>query len=634
MMKYKNYLPFIDSILLILALILSFTIRLEYWYFPDNDFIWIVYGSPFIAIPIFKIFGVYLHILNFFNYKTFFLIIKSSLLYTLVLSLLVLILQPDSGSRGFLTMPRSVFFINFILSVVLISSYRFFLTIYSKQYSLWFRNNLKKSELNPNFKKIYIYGVESDSIHLMEAFQNFKNYKVIGIVTDLNEYFGKFIMGFPIYPLNGIDQQIKLDNAYEILVPESVISDNQEVIDKLRLTSLSTRVIPHIDQLDSSKKMKERLKNLNNFELLGRKSAPIDKPTIEKHINDKSIMVTGAGGTIGSELCQQILSFHPKILILFEMSEVLLYESYQKLLPFLDSDNLNNIRVIPLLGSVNNKDRLIRVINRYKVNIIYHAAAYKHVPMVEHNIIEGVSNNVFGTLSCAQAAIECKVQEFILVSTDKAVRPSSVMGATKRVSELILQTLASEQNISKFCIVRFGNVLDSSGSVVPLFRKQINAGGPVTVTDKKMIRYFMLVQEAVGLIMQAGIMGEGGEVFVLDMGEPVKIDSLAKSMIKLSGKELKDDSNPTGNIEIKYIGLRPGEKLYEELVIGDSLSKTSHQLIMFSNEEKLNNEELYRILELLKTACQNYDFNEALNLLTKAVGNYSPHNKIVDYDKE
>ena len=633
-MNNKSLLIFIDSIFIVLALLLSFSIRLEYWYFPESDFIWLVYGSPFVAIPIFKILGVYLHIPNFFSYRTFFIIVKSSLLYILVLGLIVLILQPDSGSQAFITMPRSVFFIVFVLSVLLISGYRFFLTINLNQYSSWLTYRFKKSSLEYNFKNIYIYGTSPDSIVLMKVFQNSKNYKILGIISELDEYLGNFIMGFPIYSLNGINAQIRLDKTEEIFIPSSLVSTNQIVINKLRLTSLITREIPHIDKLNNSEIANEKLSNLNNFELLGRKSAFIDKLSIKKHINDKAIMVTGAGGTIGSELCHQILSFHPKTLVLFEMSEVLLYESYENVLGYLNGETLKDIRVIPLLGTVNNKERLISVISRYKINIIYHAAAYKHVPIVEHNIIEGVSNNVFGTLNCAQAAIECKVQEFILVSTDKAVRPSSVMGATKRVAELILQTLSSEQNTTKFSMVRFGNVLDSSGSVVPLFRKQINAGGPVTVTDKKMIRYFMLVHEAVGLIMQAGIMGRGGEVFVLDMGEPVKINSLAKNMIKLSGKKLKDVLNPDGDIEIKYIGLRPGEKLYEELVIGDSLSKTSHQLIMFSSEEKLDNEELYRILELLKSACLNYDFNEALNLLTQAVENYIPHKKIVDYDKE
>jgi len=347
----------------------------------------------------------------------------------------------------------------------------------------------------------------------------------------------------------------------------------------------------------------------------------------------KAIVVTGAGGSVGSELCRQILFLKPKVLILYEMSEYNLYKINAECLILnakLKDQKHNEINIIPILGSVNNRARLVNVFKHFSVNTVYHAAAYKHVPMVEFNNTEGVDNNIFGTLNCAQAAIDAGVETFVLISTDKAVRPTSTMGATKRSAELVLQALSAEQNTTKFTMVRFGNVLGSSGSVIPLFKQQIKAGGPVTVTDKDIIRYFMTIPEAVELVIQAGSMGQGGDVFVLDMGEPVRIVDLARKMIHLSGLQVKDSDNPNGDIEIEYIGLRSGEKLYEELLIGDNTSETDNPMIMQAQEDMLDWNELAPILGDMREAIDDCNQEKLRALLIQLVPEFKPQCEISD----
>jgi len=337
------------------------------------------------------------------------------------------------------------------------------------------------------------------------------------------------------------------------------------------------------------------------------------------------VIVTGAGGSIGSELCRQILALKPQVLVLFDLSEYALYGIHKELVDV----GMPNVEILPILGSVNNRKRLSHILGRFDVDTIYHAAAYKHVPMVESNNAEGVSNNIFGTLACAQAAIDHGVDTFVLVSTDKAVRPTNTMGATKRVAELVLQSFAVGSS-TNFSMVRFGNVLDSSGSVVPLFREQIKGGGPITVTDPEILRYFMTIPEAVELVIQAGAMAKGGDVFVLDMGKPVRILDLAQKMIHLSGLRLKDKLNPNGDIEIKFTGLRPGEKLYEELLIGGNVSKTGNPMILRAEEEMLAWGDLKLILDELELAVDSGDQGKLRQLLIKAVPGFKPQSDITD----
>src|SRR5450830_450246 len=341
-------------------------------------------------------------------------------------------------------------------------------------------------------------------------------------------------------------------------------------------------------------------------------------------------MVSGAGGSIGSELCRQIVTLRPTRLILLEMSEFALYSIKQELLGIKSAHGLH-FDLLPFLGSVLDTEKCKRIMTTYVVDTVYHAAAYKHVPLVEHNPIEGVRNNVFGTLSIANAAIASGVKCFVLISTDKAVRPTNVMGSTKRLAELILQAFARNQKHTRFCMVRFGNVLGSSGSVVPLFRKQIEAGGPITLTHPEITRYFMTIPEAAQLVLQAGAMGDDGEVFVLDMGEPVRIIDLARRMVHLSGLEIKSDACPDGTIDIEHVGLRPGEKLYEELLIGDNVEGTSHPLIMRAQENKIPWDRLQHFLEELEQACDAFNYAEIRALLMKIVAEYQPQCGIEDF---
>jgi FlaA1/EpsC-like NDP-sugar epimerase len=386
------------------------------------------------------------------------------------------------------------------------------------------------------------------------------------------------------------------------------------------------RILPGVSELAQGMVSISDLREVSIKDLLGRELAKANKELLSKNITNKVVAVTGAGGSIGSELCRQIIFLKPKALILYETNELVLYTIEKEL----SNINIPSVDIYPILGSVNNKNRLSSVFKRFDVNTIYHAAAYKHVPMVEFNNDEGVENNIFGTLNCAQVAIDAGVETFVLISTDKAVRPTNTMGATKRSAELVLQALSTKQSATKFTMVRFGNVLGSSGSVIPLFSQQIKEGGPVTVTDKDMIRYFMTISEAVELVIQAGAMGTGGDVFVLDMGKPVRIKDLAIKMIRLSGLELKDELHPNGDIEIEYTGLRAGEKLYEELLIGDNVSETDNLLIMRAQEDMLAWDELKPLLDGLSDAIDSCDQEKLRKLLIQIVPGFKPQSEISD----
>jgi len=355
-------------------------------------------------------------------------------------------------------------------------------------------------------------------------------------------------------------------------------------------------------------------------DLLGRKPVESNQKLLKTNIENRTVMVTGAGGSIGSEICRQIINLKPKQLILLDISESAIYQIEQEII----SINTTNVEVIPILGSVCSHTKLKDIFDTYRIETIYHAAAYKHVPLVESNKIEGILNNAIGTMTLAKSAISSNVETFVLISTDKAVRPTNTMGATKRVSELVLQALAEKSNKTCFTMVRFGNVLDSSGSVIPLFKKQIKSGGPITVTDANIVRYFMTIPEAVELVIQAGAMSEGGDVFVLDMGEPVRIYDLAVKMIRLSGLQVLDEKTPDGDIEIQYTGLRPGEKLYEELLVGDNVFKTDNKLIMKAKEIMIDWDKLEPMLIQLTEAAVNSDQAKTQDLLKKIVPEFNP----------
>ena len=388
---------------------------------------------------------------------------------------------------------------------------------------------------------------------------------------------------------------------------------------------------PAVQDIVSGKAKIEEVKEVEIEDLLGRDCVAPNSELLTSNIKDKVVLVTGAGGSIGSELCRQIIKQQPTKLILLELNEFSLYTIEQELQNYCQSHDNCQVEIISILGSVQKENRLETIFKTFGVQTIYHAAAYKHVPMVEHNVVEGVRNNVFGTWYCAEAAIKAGIERFVLISTDKAVRPTNVMGASKRLAELILQALSKRQSETLFCMVRFGNVLGSSGSVVPLFREQIKNSGPITVTHPDIIRYFMTIPEASQLVIQAGAMGKGGDVFVLDMGEPVKITSLAQKMIRLSGLTEKTESEPNGDIEIKFTGLRPGEKLYEELLIGDNVEGSEHPRIMTANEVHLTWPETHNLLNRLDRACHEFKVEDVINLLLEAPAAFTHESKNPDW---
>jgi FlaA1/EpsC-like NDP-sugar epimerase len=439
---------------------------------------------------------------------------------------------------------------------------------------------------------------------------------------------GQYINGLDVHSPDVLKNLIEKKNISEILLamPKLSRSRRNDIINFIRPNSVHVRSLPSVSEIAQGMVKIEDLREINIKDLLGRDPVPANKKLLKIKITGKSVLVTGAGGSIGSELCRQILLLRPSKLVLYDMSEFSLYKIEQELIDLNDS----NIQIFAIIGSVANKQRIESVINHFNVETLYHAAAYKHVPLVEFNQSQGILNNSIGTKITAEAAVAAKVQNFVLISTDKAVRPTNIMGATKRISELVIQALSKIHPGTNFSMVRFGNVLDSSGSVIPLFKKQIKEGGPVTVTDKNIVRYFMTISEAVELVIQASAMSRGGDLFLLDMGKPVKVNDLAEKMIQLSGLQLIDDEHPHGDIEIKYIGLRPGEKLYEELLVGKDTTKTENPLIMSANEVMIEWSDLKPLLDKLEASSYKNDHLKTRELLTSIVPEYDPKSPIAD----
>ena len=608
----------LDFAVLVLVLFVSFSIRLGYWYFPNNDFIfWLIFGGPIIAIIIFVVFGLYRSVTRYIGFDALWSIAQGVTLYALIWGIIIFL----GAVEG---VPRSIVLLNWTLSILVIGGLRLLARWLLSKERLF--QNIKK--LGIKHKNVLTYGAGDAGIQLMGGLEHSSEYKPVGFIDDSKEVQGRNISGMDIYSFSDVESLIKRLEVEEILIalPSTSRARRLNIIGSLEPYQVTVRMLPSLADLAGGKISIDDLRKVSIKDLLGREAVSANEELLSKNIMDKTVLVTGAGGSIGSELCRQIVSLKPKMLIMYEMSELALYDIEKELLNMTS----HQINIYPILGSINKKNRFSKVLRHFKVDTIYHAAAYKHVPMVELNNSEGVDNNIFGTLNCSQAAIENGVETFVLISTDKAVRPTNTMGATKRSAELILQALAAKQSSTKFTMVRFGNVLDSSGSVIPLFKQQIKDGGPVTVTDKDIIRYFMLIPEAVELVIQAGAMGTGGDVFVLDMGKPVSIDGLAKKMIRLSGLELKDKNHPDGDIEIKYIGLRPGEKLYEELLVGDNVSQTENPLIMRAKEDMLSWDELKPILDCLKKEIKDCDQEKIRKLLIQLVQGFKPQKKITD----
>lgn len=512
-------------------------------------------------------------------------------------------------------MPRSVPLLFFTISASLIAGARSIFSVITG--NKWFDER----------EGVVIYGAGNTGRQLVTALSLGYRYQPLAFIDEKSCYQGREVFGIPIYGPQYIEKLVKRFGQFKVLIALPKVSQArmQEIVSAIEPHALELLAIPNMSDIVSGKRKIDQLREVSVDELLGREPITPIPELLSSNINDKVVMVSGAGGSIGKELCRQIIHQHPKKLVLLDVSEALLYEINQELTSYLQEIG-SDTPLVPLIGNVQNGVLMTSIFHNEKVNTIYHAAAYKHVPLVETNIIAGVSNNVLGTYEIAQAAIFCKVETFVLISTDKAVRPTNVMGASKRLAELVLQSLAPRDHNTRFVMVRFGNVLGSSGSVVPLFKRQIRAGGPITVTHPDIIRYFMTIPEAAQLVIQAGAMGKGGDVFVLDMGKPVKIVDLAYKMTHLMGFTIQDQKNPKGEIQLQYTGLRPGEKLYEELLIDDHAKPTQHSRILTANERSLSWSDVSIILNDINDAMRAEDTQLLKQILLEAPLEYQPEN--------
>lgn len=604
-----------DLIALPLALWSGYALRLaDWWPISYMQEAWLLFLLlPVIGVLVFMKLGLYRAIVRFMGAQAILSVCKGVFaLAILLLAFAVLLdIQP---------FPRSVP-VNFALAaLVYVGGSRLLV----RNYYHWLLRNFIVKE------PVLIYGAGGSGVQLATALSGGGEYLPVGFLDDDSALWKSTVNGLPVFAPGSLDELIENQGVTHVLLALPSIGQSQRrvILESLADFSVHVKTIPNMPDIISGESV-DSLRDVEPDDLLGRDTVPPDPELLSRSITGKAVLVSGAGGSIGSEICRQVLQHQPKLIVLFEMNEFGLY-SIEKELSSLLSENELDLPVYPVLGSVLDRERVSRILKRFEIETVYHAAAYKHVPMVEHNIFEGVRNNAFGTKVIAEEALKNGVGRFVLISTDKAVRPTNVMGATKRLAELILQDMASRSEKTVFSMVRFGNVLGSSGSVVPLFRQQINGGGPVTVTHPEITRFFMTIPEASSLVVQAGSMAEGGDVFVLDMGQPVKITELAERMIRLMGAEVKSVNAPEG-IEIAFSGLRPGEKLYEELLIGDAVIGTEHAKIMRAQEEMLAEGRLKDILNQIEVAIRQVDSIRVRELLEKAVSGYKPSSPVVDW---
>ncbi|MBK1885449.1 nucleoside-diphosphate sugar epimerase/dehydratase [Marinobacter sp. DY40_1A1] len=602
----------VDTIALSFALWAAFALRLESsGWLPDHEQFLVMALTVVLTLGSFIRLGLYRAVIRYMSDRALLTIIMG-----VGFSALVLIV---SGYLFHAFIPRSVPLIYAALAFIFVGGSRMSVRM------------LVQYSMNRGKQWVAIVGTGETGAQLAKALQQGTEYHPV-VFIGLSQASQKVsIAGLPVFPLSRLDKAIKIHGVNRLLLAldsdESV--DRRKLLNQLETLKLPVQTVPSMSELVAGQARINDIRDLELEDLLGRDPVRPDNAQVAASLYGKAVMVTGAGGSIGSELCRQIIHHRPRVLVLFEQSEFSLYAIERELQAINRIDGLD-VEIHPLLGSVVHRRRCEMVMRSFGIQTVYHAAAYKHVPLVEHNVIEGVQNNVFGTLHAAEAAIATGVERFVLISTDKAVRPTNVMGASKRMAELVLQGLAQRQSKTIFSMVRFGNVLGSSGSVVPLFRDQIRDGGPITVTHKDIIRYFMTIPEASQLVLQAGSMGRGGEVFVLDMGEPVKIADLARKMIHLMGLMEKTPEQPEGDIEVVFTGLRPGEKLYEELLIGDDPQGTSHPRIMMAREVSMLWEELEAVLNKLSRASQDFDCRLIVDTLKKAPTGFAPNGDVAD----
>ena len=608
----------IDVFLIVSALHFALWTRLgNFQFLSDGNSLLLVGLTIVVTVLIFTKIGLYRAVLRYLTFQALFVVTTGAVLSAVTLAFFAYYLREP--------IPRTVPII-----------YGAYLALLCGGSRLVVRNLVATtSPLKGSRQEVLIYGAGSGGRQLAVALRASENYYVRAFIDEDKTLTNTVILGLPVIALNETETLIDKYGISKILlaIPSASRSRRKEILSLLAPLTIEIQTVPDMADIVSGKAKIDELAEVSIEDLLGRDAVAPQQVLMEANIKGKVVLVTGAGGSIGSELCRQILKQQPKTLVLFEVSEFGLYQIERELTLIVEAEGYG-VKIVPLLGSVQRSHRLLTSMRSFGVQTVYHAAAYKHVPLVEYNVIEGVRNNIYGTHYTAKAAIDAGVESFVLISTDKAVRPTNVMGTTKRMAELSLQALAEQENQkengTRFCMVRFGNVLGSSGSVIPLFKKQIKAGGPLTVTHPDITRFFMTIPEAAQLVIQAGAMGKGGDVFVLDMGDSVKITDLAENLIKLSGLSVKNEENQHGDVEIKFSGLRPGEKLYEELLIGDNVERTAHERIMTAQEVFLPLDEYDSLLESLDFACHNLEHDTIRQLLLDAPTGFKPTDGIGD----
>src|SRR6187399_1644783 len=573
---------------------------------------WLYAAAIFFTIPVFVRLGLYRAVVRFLGIHAALAIALGVAVST---ASLLLINQYFLQSQ----VPIAVFAIYFALAVLYVGASRF-----------GARELLRMG--NVGARPVAIYGAGAAGAQLCTSLSTSTHFRPLAFVDDNQNFQGARVCGLQVFAQEKL-LELRRTHGVQLVflaLPSASRRRRSEIIERLTAQVFQVQTVPDIAEIISGQSRLEEIRDIDVHDLLGRDPVPPNPALLSACIRNKCILVTGAGGSIGSELCRQIMELAPRRLVMLEASELALYE-IERELRSLNTRLGNRIELVALLGNAHHKQRVREIMTTFAVQTVYHAAAYKHVPIVEHNMIEGIHNNVFATFNTAEAAMECRVETFVLISTDKAVNPTNVMGCTKRVAEMVLQGLQQRSHGTRFCMVRFGNVLESSGSVVPLFREQIREGGPVTVTHPDVIRYFMTIPEAAQLVIQAGSMGSGGDVFVLDMGSPVRIADLAKRMIQLAGYTVRDDKNPDGDLEIRFTGLRPAEKLFEELLIGKNVTGTEHSRILRAIEHSLSWEQMRHVLDELAISSVRFDCERAREILLRAVPEYRPSENVQDH---
>ncbi|MDD0815402.1 nucleoside-diphosphate sugar epimerase/dehydratase [Curvibacter sp. HBC28] len=627
----------VDALLCALTVWIAMSLRYETWINPREGQ-WLAIGlSPALALPIFVVNGLYRAIFRYAGWSALMTVIRAVAIYGLLYAMAFTLISVPG-------VPRTVGLLQPMLLLLAVGG--------SRLVARYWLSGLYQSKLQrAQLPRVLIYGAGAAGRQLADALTSSHEMQAVGFLDDDARLHGQTLSGLPIHDPHQLESCVQKLRIHTILlaVPSATRQRRNDILLRASRAQVSVRTLPNLLDLAQGRVQVSDLRELDIEDLLGRDPVAPDTELLHRHVRAKVVLVTGAGGSIGSELCRQILQGQPRVLLLLDLNEFALYQIHQELQGWQQlqagGPEASPTQLLPLLASVQDADRLGEIMATWRPHTIYHAAAYKHVPLVEHNPAEGLKNNVWGTWTCARVAQQHGVERFVLISTDKAVRPTNIMGASKRLAEMVLQGLAADlpeaapgstrrgaqAGRTCFSMVRFGNVLGSSGSVVPLFRRQIKSGGPITLTHPDITRYFMTIPEAAQLVIQAGAMARGGDVFLLDMGQPVRIQDLARKMVELSGLTIRDERTPDGDIEIEITGLRPGEKLYEELLIGEHPEPTQHPRIMKAREDFLPWPELQHRLASLREALNRHDALAIRTQMVALVTGYEPSDPVVDW---